>query len=406
MRKKILVLFCLCIILSLSGCKSKKEFNAYVASDLHYISKDICDFGPFFMRVLDAADGKVTEYEDEIVDCFIEDVIEGKPDVVILTGDLSFNGAKESHISLANKLMRIKEKGIPVLVLPGNHDVYMQRAAKFSGEEAEILPYSTSQDFYDAYYDLTYKDVYSLDDSSLTYTYKLNDKNWIVMIDANTVNNECAIRKETLSYIEEVLKEASLNKVKVTVAGHQNIFKHSNYDWGYVMVRNNELKKLFAKYNVNLFLSGHLHIQHYMEEDGIYEICSESLMMTPNQYGILKVKGDKFDYKTKELDIEGYAQKNNLQDENLLNFKDYAYNRIVYVNKLKFGERIEENTDDKDKLLDLIGLVNKMYFSGDLTKFDEVSAEFDEWIKTSSFVKSYVERIRQDSGNDYRSLAN
>ena len=41
---------------------------------------------------------------------------------LILSGDLSFNGEKTSHEELAGKLFKLQEQGIPVLVLPGNHD--------------------------------------------------------------------------------------------------------------------------------------------------------------------------------------------------------------------------------------------------------------------------------------------
>ena len=62
-------------------------------------------------------------YADEIIDEFIDVVKKEKPDIVVLTGDLSFNGEKGSHQGLADKLMKIKDAGITVAVIPGNHDV-------------------------------------------------------------------------------------------------------------------------------------------------------------------------------------------------------------------------------------------------------------------------------------------
>ncbi|MDO4500982.1 MAG: metallophosphoesterase [Erysipelotrichaceae bacterium] len=400
---KLTLIFFLC--LTLSSCK-KKDLKIVLTSDIHYISKEICDFGPFFSRVLDSADGKITEYEEEIVEAFIDDVIEENPDVVVITGDLSFNGAKQSHEELAQRLRRLLDNDIKVLVLPGNHDVYSNMAAKFNGEEYEMVESAKSLDFYNIYADFGFKDALYEDEYSLSYVSKIDNNNWILMIDANSYANECVVKKETIEFIEDVLIKAQKEKVKVTVACHQNLFKHSNFDWGYVLINKDKLIDLFNKYDVNLFLSGHLHIQHYMEENGVTEICSESLMMTPIQYGVLNVNGDKFSYNTKNVNVKDYAIRNNLEDENLLDIVKYADERIAYTNKLKFDSRFSDDIENKEELLDLIGKVNQMYFSGDLTRVKEFEEEFAKLIDSNESVKAYVERIKKDEGKDYRRLSN
>lgn len=105
----------------------------FIATDLHYLSPELTDHGPFFQDLITDSDGKAMEYCEEITDAFVEQVIGGKPDALILSGDLTFNGEELSHTALAEKLRLVEDAGIPVLVLPGNHDLENPMSASFRG---------------------------------------------------------------------------------------------------------------------------------------------------------------------------------------------------------------------------------------------------------------------------------
>lgn len=51
---------------------------------------------------------------------------------------------------------------------------------------------------------------------------------------------------------------------------------------------------LLEERNIPLFLSGHLHVQHFMQHDdiGIYEVVTSSLATPPCQYGVLGYMSD------------------------------------------------------------------------------------------------------------------
>jgi 3',5'-cyclic AMP phosphodiesterase CpdA len=70
-----------------------------------------------------------------------------KPDVLILPGDLTFNGARESHAALIEKLQRISDAGVRVLVLPGNHDLNNPMAARFHGDSFDRVESVTAEEF-------------------------------------------------------------------------------------------------------------------------------------------------------------------------------------------------------------------------------------------------------------------
>ena len=100
------------------------HYRVLTATDLHYLAPSLTDHGPLFWQVMEAGDGKVTEYCDEITSAFLEQAAALRPDALILTGDLTFNGEEASHLALAEKLAGAEAAGVPVFVLPGNHDLY------------------------------------------------------------------------------------------------------------------------------------------------------------------------------------------------------------------------------------------------------------------------------------------
>ena len=82
-----------------------------VATDIHYIAPELTDGGKYFTELIENADGKFMQYCEEITDSFVKEMITIKPEVVILSGDLTFNGAKASHEGLAQKLKSVEDAG-------------------------------------------------------------------------------------------------------------------------------------------------------------------------------------------------------------------------------------------------------------------------------------------------------
>ena len=73
---------------------SKDELTFYIASDIHYLSNKLTDYGSAFNKFNKSGDGKQTEYINDILDQFCNEVNINKPDILILSGDLTLNGEK------------------------------------------------------------------------------------------------------------------------------------------------------------------------------------------------------------------------------------------------------------------------------------------------------------------------
>ena len=85
------------------GSEYKWEKKAIIGTDIHYLSRDLTDGGSRFQYMVEHGDGKVVSYVEQITDAFLEEVIQEKPDMLILSGDLTLDGVKKRHEELAGK---------------------------------------------------------------------------------------------------------------------------------------------------------------------------------------------------------------------------------------------------------------------------------------------------------------
>ena len=100
-----------------------------IATDIHYLAKELTDFGSAFQEMDRNEDGKMASYVWEITDAFLNQVIDRRPQVLILSGDLTLNGERASQEALAQQLKRVEDAGIPVVVIPAITTLTMQRPA-------------------------------------------------------------------------------------------------------------------------------------------------------------------------------------------------------------------------------------------------------------------------------------
>lgn len=142
-------------------------------TDIHYLADSLTDKGEEFQYMVEHGDGKLTNYVWEITDAAFEQVEALSPDVIILSGDLTLNGEKESHKELAKKLEQVEKDGIQVVVIPGNHDINNRNAASFDGRSRQMAEAVSANEFAEIYNDFGYDEALSRDPASLSYTYDL-----------------------------------------------------------------------------------------------------------------------------------------------------------------------------------------------------------------------------------------
>ena len=141
----------------------------WLATDLHYQSPQMTDFQSAFDTYTMGNDGTIVPYLDEITEAFLEEVRTAHPSALVLSGDLSQNGEKANHEALAEKLERVQAAGIPVLVIPGNHDINHPWAATYFDDQVSPAEGTSSEEFYQIYHKFGYDQAVSRASDSLSY---------------------------------------------------------------------------------------------------------------------------------------------------------------------------------------------------------------------------------------------
>lgn len=313
-----------------------------------------------------------------------------KPDVLILSGDITNNGEKVSHQEMAKKLADIEKSGVQTFVIPGNHDVLNPYARKFEEGKQLKVEDITPDEFASIYHHSGYDEAVMRDDSTLSYLAAPSEDVWLLMVDtADYENNKRFGAPETNGYIStqtfawiqkciDLAKEYDAELVTVT---HHNLLDHSELlTKGFTIVQNKEAVSLFAKNDIALNLSGHVHIQDIRSETAhdrtIYDIATSSMAMYPQQYGVVRYTPNQgLAYETQRIDVEKYARKINSKDPNLLHFQQYSkayFGQFSYTKAL--SDLFQEGKyapDDVEEMAKTMEQVNFAYFTGDKRFFEQ-----------------------------------
>ncbi len=388
------------------------SFRVVIGTDLHYIAPALTDHGACFTALTENSDGKLMRYIEEIIDAFLAEVLREKPDALLLTGDLTFNGAVRSHEALAEKLRALEAAGVPVLVLTGNHDLDNMNAAAFSGGSFTRVESADSGDFRRIYREFGFDEAISVDPDSLSYVYALKPGMWVLMLDFNTRHDPCGISEESLRWVRAQLDAVREAGALVLAAGHQNLYQQTMFHAGYVIAGAEELSALFRAYGVPLYLSGHLHCQHWMHVDGLTEIAGSALSVSPCQYGLLESEAGSLRYEARATDISAWAWENGRTNPALLDFAAWAadcFDSRTRSQVIDMLALFPYTSEELRLLTEHMVEVNRAYFSGDLSAAADLDPDgslFSLWERYPSPYLAYLSSIRPEFGTDYRRWSN
>ena len=418
-----------------SQTESQEDTEAYIpenahkiiiASDIHYFSDKLTDYSSGFNYMVEHGDGRMIQYCKEIVNAWMEEVIKQKPEVVILSGDLTLNGEKQSHEDFVKILSDFQKHDIKVIVIPGNHDINNVAAAKFEGSEMIPTQQTTPSEFYQIYQDYGYNDALSKDTDSLSYVWELSDDLRIMMIDSNMYEYYAKvggiIKDSTYEWMEEQFEDAYEAGAQVLTVTHHNILDESEVYMDDCTIEHSEREiEQLENWNIPLHLSGHLHVQHYKKssdnKNAFYEIVTGSLITPPCTYGVLyyNSKG-KYSYQSRQVDMKSWAKIHGVSNPDLLNWDTYksSFLKKVFINQAYEEYKnlgIDESLSDYDKerMADMYARLNIAYHAGEAYKVAadiEASDEYNMWINmgySSKFIDN-IEFIIRDAKENYNKL--
>lgn len=415
----------LVILLTATGCGSAavntvsaapRSYKLMFATDLHFYAPGLVGDFERFSQDLTYGDGKVVQYSFEIVQTLIDTALREKPDALLLGGDLSLNGEYESHSMLTNMLKPVSDAGIPVLVVPGNHDINQLSAFRYA--DGDYCATIDEKDFVELYGALEMNSAISRDKNSLSYMYSLNDEVYLLMIDSCDYDgigrSTGSISDKTLKWIERQLKAAQKAGATVISVSHHNLLQHSPL-WGepFVMSDSSRLLNLLEQYGVKLNLTGHMHIQHILRAvtaGGLSEVATGSLAVYPNYYSMINVDTDKsITYKAESLDVAGWAAKSGSHDANLLDFANYSQSFFDTTSRNKLTDTLESyqvSDEELSQMINFAELINRHYFAGTHDTVHDALLQhpgYALWTKYSEqeFFAGYIESILGDTAAEH-----
>ena len=251
----------------------KGDKNIFVMSDIHVMSPDLLKSdGTAFQSTLNS-DRKLLQYSNEIFQALKDTILKRKPDLVLITGDLTCNGEKLSHQLVVSTLDKIVKEGIKVLVIPGNHDVSNPNALYYDGDKTSKAENITADEFATLYKNYGYGDTSARDANSLSYANEPLSGLVVLGVDDNEYYNNTSsnmdsngkIKNETLTWITEQATKARQAGKQVIMMMHHSVMPHFNDEDTYVgsslvVEKSDSVCDLLMKAGIHTVFSGHVHI--------------------------------------------------------------------------------------------------------------------------------------------------
>lgn len=357
-----------------------KDDAIWVITDLHYLSPSLSDEGESFAFIKETSAGKELDYPAQRMEALIWQIEKERPKLLLVSGDLTLNGEKQSAVELADYFQQIEQFGTQVYVIPGNHDISNGWARKFIGDDQEKTSQILPEDFQSIFSEMGYQDAYTLDEHSLSYAVQPYTDLILLMLDTNVYSqtegkgappSNGRLEKETLTWIESVFEDAKKSGATVLPVLHHNLLEHNDFmTKGFTLDNNEEVKALFLKHDIPVVFTGHTHVQDIAhEENTLYDVTTAAFSVMTPSIGKVTFDNDQVSYEKQAVDMEAWTSETNQTDNNLSNYTDYATNLFV-EDGINMGLRqmIEEQWHDDmyaEEVGAFVGESNRLFFSGE-----------------------------------------
>lgn len=329
---------------SLPVVAQSESWKMAVLSDIHVMAPELLQKeGKAFDNYI-VHDRKLLQQSTELVQTCIQDLLTERPEVVLITGDLTKDGEKMSHEYVVHHLLQpLEAAGCRVYVIPGNHDVNNPHAAIFRGDSLQRTTTVSAEEFASLYHDYGYGEALARDSASLSYVVQLDSHTRLLAIDAckheenDYTQNTCVtggrIKPETMAFIRRQVQDAERQHCRMVTMMHHGLVRH--WKWqdkvmkDYLIDDWKKRSKEFQKLHLNLVFTGHFHAQDIAARgkgsDTLYDIETGSLVSFPLPYRMVT-----FTHRYAEIDTRHITSIPSIPDSTTLHrmAHDYALGSI------------------------------------------------------------------------------
>lgn len=352
--------------------------------------------GQAFDRYM-ANDRKMLRESAALLDEATRQLLELRPQFILLTGDLTKDGETISHRYLIQHCLdRLRHEGIPVYVIPGNHDVNNPHAVEFRGDTAIRIPTVAPEEFATLYAEYGYAQALARDTASLSYVAQISADTRLLALDAcRYADNDFAtdhcyhegrLPDATIAFIKEQLTRAQTDNMRVIVMMHHGLMEHWEHQNdalpGYVVDDYKKIRRTLHKLGVQYIFTGHSHSQDIVYGGGIYDIETGSLVSYPSPYRVCRLTNEQLSISSRHIDHINF-------DTQGQPFADYA--RAVAVQGFKnvaaaMFASVNVDEEVRQKALQMVADAMADNYLGD----EKLTADTEQDIKaTRKAIKPY-----------------
>lgn len=275
-------------------------FKFYLVTDTHYFEPSLGCEGKALDDYMKNEMYCLAESSRIVHATFDEIIKDTEIDTVIIPGDLSKDGEKQSHIGFVRELNRLKDAGKKVYVITAGHD-YNDNPRGYVGENYVPVEPTTFEELYGLYYDFGLSEALAVDKQTHSYVAQ-------VAKDIRMIAFNCDSNRETKGSIDDRLLEWAKVQIDKAKADGCFVFCINHYpiipsvpvfdligdahikDW-------RKVASFLADNGVNLALTGHMHIQSINEfyskaGNKFVDICTSVLVGSPGKYRKITIEDE------------------------------------------------------------------------------------------------------------------
>jgi Icc-related predicted phosphoesterase len=298
-----------------------EEKKIVVLSDVHVMAKSL--EGTEFWNTTVQNSRKIAECSQPIFDQLVETLKQQKPDLVLITGDLTEGGQLKSHEYVKDKLDELRAAGLKIFVIPGNHDL------------------TGTVDFGEFYKDFGYSEATAQE--GLSYVAEPFPGLTLLGINSGT---DGKLSEETLNFAITQARSATEKGNQIICMMHHALLPHISYANVLISSSNvadwENVREQLACAGIRVVLSGHFHVSDIAMDltndlnRSIYDISTGSTVSYPSDYRVLTYSDNPAELKVETRRIMQMEGKDDFPSWSRKELKDRLI-RLV-LNKLQLDK--------------------------------------------------------------------
>jgi 3',5'-cyclic AMP phosphodiesterase CpdA len=393
------------------ACNVPKTLKIAVLSDLHIMEPSLLKADGTAFQMYLMQDPKLLAESKAILQQIIRRLLVERPDLVLISGDLTKDGEMVSHLSVLRQLKVLTLNHIKVLVVPGNHDINNPDAKIYNGDFSYPAQTITPENFESLYAGYGYRNAISRDPNSLSYVSEPFKNLRILALDANeyyaNTPSLCVtagkIKDATMVWAKTQLADAKSKGKTVIGLMHHGLLEHfpgESFLFADYLVDDYEAKAdELMQAGLKVIFTGHFHSHDAVERTNefgtIVDLETGSTVTYDSPFRIMTLTGNRLSITTESIDRIIYP---GLTGTSFHNYeKEFTRNGIeIQAKYMLMGDPFKVDESTASQIAPIFAEAMLTHFGGD----EIISAEAEAQIQYINQISPELAGILQGLYSD------